>query len=81
MDECAKAIPLYRRWFKQVKSGTRHISAIGIVLSDYNKDFPYLWKAFYRFQCISLTSGIEYEQAYFALHENEFKGIVKQTED
>ena len=73
---CAEAIPSFSQWFKEVADGTRHISHAGRILSDYSKDFPILYATYFRLECISETSGIEYEQPYFANHEIEFHGVI-----
>lgn len=73
---CAEAIPSFSQWFKEVADGTRHISHAGRILSDYSKDFPILSATYFRLECISETSCIEYEQPYFANHEIEFKGVI-----
>ena len=74
---CAKIISSYKTWFTEVANGTRHISHAGRILSDYSNQYPKLYKAYYRLECINEVSGIEYEQIYYAHHESEFKGIVK----
>ncbi len=73
---CAEAIPSFSQLFKEVADGTRHINHAGRILSDYSKDFPILYAAYFRLECISETSGIEYEQPYFANHEIEFHGVI-----
>lgn len=73
---CAEVIPSFSQQFKEVADGTRHISHAGRVLSDYSKDFPILYEAYFRLECIGETSGIEYEQPYFANHEIEFDGVI-----
>lgn len=73
---CAEVIHSFSQWFKEVADGTRHISHAGRILSDYNNDFPILYGAYFRLECISETSGVEYEQPYFANHEIEFDGVI-----
>lgn len=73
---CAEVIPSFGQWFKEVADGTRHISHAGRTLSDYCKDFPILYDAYFRLECISETSGVEYAQPYFAHHEIEFDGVI-----
>ena len=73
---CARVIPLFARHFEEVADGTRHPSHAWRILSDYSYDYPVLHKVWSRFECISQTSGIEYEQPYYTQHENEFKGEI-----
>ena len=73
---CAEVIHSYSQWFKEVADGTRHISHAGRILSDYSNDFPILYNAYFRLECISETSGIEYEQPYFSNHEIVFNGVI-----
>lgn len=75
MGICAAAIPEQSKWFEEAKKGKRHISHIEYILSEYAHDFPVLRRTIHRFICIS-ENGIEYEQAYFAEHEEEFKGTI-----
>ena len=46
------------------------------ILSDYHEMYPCLDNLAGRFQCISTTTYIEYDQPYFAKHEDEFEGEV-----
>lgn len=76
MRICGEVIPSYRHLFLQVGCGERHISHAGRILSDYSSSYPMLYDTFFRFECINEKSGIEYEQPYYALHEEEFKGQI-----
>lgn len=73
---CAEVILSYKQLFREVANSIRHISHAGRVLSDYSHKFPILYDLYFRLECISETSGIEYEQPYFANHEIEFKGVI-----
>ena len=73
---CAEVIPSFKDLFMQVANNERHISHAGRILSDYINDFPILYKTYYRIECISQISGVEYEQPYFANHEIEFDGVI-----
>lgn len=51
------------------------------ILSDYSSDYPFIWKAFYRFTCINTESWFEYTQPYYANNENEYeKDLVEYKE-
>lgn len=52
-------------------NGKRHPSHAGRVLSDYQQDYPCLYHAHYRFQCINNENGYEFQQPYFALNVDE----------
>ena len=69
MNVVADAIPEYAAWAIQVKNGGRHISHIGRVLSDYN--IRCLNNLYFRFKCISLENGKEFQQPYFVTHQEE----------
>ena len=73
---CAEVIPSYKQLFSEVANRIRHISHAERILSDYSNDFPILYATYFRLECISETSGIEYEQPYFAKHEIEFHGVI-----
>ena len=75
MDVVADAIPEYAAWAIQVKNGGRHISHIERVLSDYN--IKCLDNLCYRFKCISLENGKEFQQPYFVKHQDEAPIEVK----
>lgn len=73
---CAEVIPSFSQLFKEVAHGVRRESHAGQILSDYEKDYPILYSAYYRVECINEMSGVEYEQPYFAEHEMEFDGVI-----
>lgn len=73
---CAEVIHSFSQRFKEVADNTMHISHVGRILSDYSKNFPILYATYFRLECISETSGVEYEQPYFANHEIEFNGVI-----
>lgn len=68
MDVVADAIPEYAEWAEQTKSGERHYSHIGRVISDYN--IKCLWKFYFRLDCIA-ENGKEFQQTYFTKHQEE----------
>lgn len=69
---CSEVIPSYKEWFLQTANGDRHISHIGRILSDYSHDYPILNKTLFRFECISLENGYEFQQPYYVTHQEEF---------
>ena len=71
MDLCCKTIPLYKYTFTGVKNGDVHPIWAQRVITDYGARC--LENAFYRFDCINMESGIEYEQPYYVNHESEWK--------
>lgn len=73
---CAEVIPSCKQLFSEVANRIRHISHAGRVLSDYSHNFPVLYDSYFRLECISDFSGVEYEQPYFVNHEIEFKGVA-----
>lgn len=75
MDVVADAIPEYAAWTIQVKNGGRHISHIERVISDYN--IKCLNNLYFRFKCISLENGKEFQQPYFVKHQDEAPIEVK----
>lgn len=77
MDLCAHVIPDYEEWFQGVKEGKRHLSHVQYLLADNSTEYPFLWKTWFRFDCINMTSGIEYGQPYYVEHEDEWKWLVK----
>lgn len=77
MDLCAEVLPKNKDWFQGVKEGRRHPSHVQYLLADYSTDYPILWKTLFRFDCINMTSGIEYYQPYYVEHEDEWKWGVK----
>lgn len=76
LDICALTIKNYSRVFLGVKNGIWQFSHALAIISDYSQDYPCLSNALYRFSCMNFTSGIEYEQPYYAKHEEDFKGRV-----
>ena len=48
------------------------------ILSDYSSDYPFIWKAFSRFMCISTKSWVEYTQPFFACNEDEYDKTVEE---
>lgn len=74
MDVVADAIPEYADWAEQTKSGERHYSHIGRVISDYN--IKCLWKFYFRLDCIA-ENGKEFQQPYFTKHQEEATKEVK----
>lgn len=76
---CAKTIPLYKDWFIETGKGSRHLSRIGRVFPDYSNDYPCLWRTYYRFLCINMETGYEFQQAYYANNiEEAFKNIERR---
>ena len=73
---CAEVILSYKQLFKEVAYSIRHISHAGRVLSDYSHNFPILYDSYFRLECINCSSGVEYDQPYFANHEIEFHGVI-----
>lgn len=73
MDIVAKTIPTYAKWANQVKTGERHISHIGRVLSDF--DIKCFNKLYYRFICIDFNNGKEFQQPY--LVNNQHRATIK----
>lgn len=76
MELCCDVLYKHKRVFIGVANGKYHRSHAEHILSDFSKDYPCLQKTFYRFECISLTSGIEYNQPYYATHEDEWQHPV-----
>jgi len=70
MDLCAEVIPSYEKTFIGVKEGNIHLSWAGRVISE--SMIKCLKNTFYRFDCTSMISGIEYEQPYFVNHEDDW---------
>lgn len=73
---CAEIIPECKSLFTEVAVGNRHQSRASHVLSCSSREYPILNEISYRLDCIG-ESGIEYDQPYFALHEDEFRGEIK----
>lgn len=58
--ECAKQIPDNEAMFIDTANGIRHLSHIGRILSDYSYDFPCLYDAYHRFNCIDFNTGLNF---------------------
>jgi hypothetical protein len=56
-------------------AGKAHMSHIARYFDD--SQYPLLYSTYFRFVCINMKSGIEYEQPYFVNHEDEFKGTIE----
>lgn len=78
-QECAKQIPAFEQWFIEIANGTRHLSHIGRILSDYNHKFPCLYDVYFRFNCIDFNTGFEFQQPYYVTHQDEFFSRVKSN--
>lgn len=78
-QECAKQIPTWEQWFTETANGTRHLSHIGRILSDYSHDFPCLYDAYFRFSCIDFNTGYEFQQPYYVTHQDEFFNGLKSN--
>ena len=76
LDLCAQTIDDEIGVFIGVRHGEIHKSHAERILSDYHHDYPCLWDTYFRFNCIG-PSGIEYEQPYYAYHEDKWDGAVK----
>ena len=74
MDLCAVTIPPYKKTFMGVKYGSIDPSWALRIISDYNIEC--LCHAFFRFTCINMTSGVEYEQPYYVEHESEWEKVI-----
>ena len=77
-EVCAEAIPSFANWFIQTAENTRHISHIGRILSDYDRDFPILNKTYFRFFCIDFEKGFEFQQPYYVKHQEEYFERMKK---
>lgn len=76
MSICADILPDFAKTFEKCASGARHQSQASYIISDFWQDFPILDNVNYRFECIDMNTGVEYEQPYFAAHPKEFKGKI-----
>ena len=74
MNLCGKIIPSYKYVFDDTANGKAHPSYASRIISDF--DYECLCHADYRFRCMNMNSGIEYEQPYYVTHENEWKGKI-----
>ena len=63
----------YGEIFKKARENTIHPSHLSYTLSDWSDKYPVIWATYCRFENISLESGIEYTQPYYATHEDEYK--------
>ena len=77
--ECAKQIPGFEQWFAETANGTRHLSHIGRILSDYSYVFPCLYDAYFRFSCTDFNTGYEFQQPYYVTHQDEFFNGLKSN--
>ena len=59
--------------FQKAREKTIHPSHLSYTLSDWSDKYPVIWATYCRFENISLESGIEYTQPYYATHEDEYK--------
>lgn len=78
-QECGKQIPDWEQWFTETANGTRHLSHIGRILSDYSHDFPCLYSAYGRFSCTDFNTGCEFQQPYYVTHQDEFFNGLKSN--
>lgn len=74
MDLCGKIIPSYKYIFDATVNGNAHPSHAERIISD--NGYECLCHTNYRFRCMNMSSGIEYEQPYYVTHENEWKGKI-----
>jgi hypothetical protein len=75
--ECAKQMPDMEALFIDTMNGIRHMSHMGRVLSDCGYDFPCLYDAYHRFNCIDFNTGFEFQQPYYVTHQDEFFNMIK----
>ena len=75
-EAAAKQIPYFAKTFIECGNGERHISHAERIISDYH--IQTLNKAFSRLATISEKTFREYQQPYYANHEDEFE---KQVQD
>lgn len=75
-EAAAKQIPYFAKTFIECGNGTRHISHSERIISDYH--IRVLSNAFSRLATISEKTFREYQQPYYANHEDEFE---KQVQD
>ncbi|MFM6995034.1 MAG: hypothetical protein ACKOWO_07975 [Sediminibacterium sp.] len=68
---CANTLTGYCKPLMECAKGKRHISHANYIISECG--FKTLSDANYRFRCTNMESGREYQQPYYAKHENEFK--------
>ena len=78
MKLCADTITDFDMSFKETTINDCYGCLTGRVLSDCSGDYPCLYKAYHRFMCINPTSFIEYDQPYWAKHEEEYNKTIEQ---
>ena len=78
---CSQTIPDFANMFIEVGKGERHPSHIERVLSEYENDYPCLWKAHYRFKCIDEECGYEFQQSYYATHVKEGLANIEKRKE
>lgn len=78
--ECAKQIPSFEQWFTETANGTRPLSYIGRIISDYSHEFPCLYDAYFRFSCTDFNTGYEFQQPYFVTHQDYFFNWLKSNQ-
>lgn len=78
MELCCDVLYKHKRVFRGVANGQYHRSHAARILSDYSNDYPCLQKAFFRFECINMESGLEYNQPYFVEHEDEWRYPINE---
>lgn len=66
---CAKIFADYEKTFNEVANGVRHISHIGRII--YDSKYKVLHGAYFRFECINMETGYEFQQPYFTNHMEE----------
>lgn len=77
---CAKIFPDYKQLFIEVANGDRHISHIGRLLDDTH-EYPILRETYFRFDCIDMKTGYEFQQPYFANHVDEALREIKKNQE
>lgn len=76
---CSKFFPNYEKWFIEVANGDRHLSHIGRLI--YDSIYKVLKDAYFRFECIDIKTGYEFQQPYYVNHIDEaFEDIKKRQE-
>lgn len=76
---CSKLFPDYEKWFTEVANGDRHISHIGWVIS--NSEYRIIYDAYFRFQCINMETGFEFQQPYYASNIDEAFEDIKHRQE
>lgn len=72
----ADVLPQHKDDLLDVAMGKRNMEIASAILSDYYEEYPMLYATWLRFNYINMTSGVEYDRIYYAMHEDEFKGKV-----